>query len=104
MGEVRSLSVLYVGDAFDSASMDGDFGMGTHQGIDVAVLLATYNGSKYVEQQIKSLAENNTPFTIHWLDDHSTDDTRGVLQASARSAGVPLRVWHQPQALITGCT
>jgi glycosyltransferase involved in cell wall biosynthesis len=65
----------------------------------VAVLLATYNGARFVEQQIRSLQENVAPFTLHWLDDHSTDNTREVVRECARSLGIELREWHQPERL-----
>jgi glycosyltransferase involved in cell wall biosynthesis len=71
--------------------------METQQHARVAILLPTYNGARFVEAQIKSLTENNTPFTLHWLDDHSADDTRAVVRASALSAGIALREWHQSQ-------
>src|ERR1700729_1913701 len=61
---------------------------------NVAILLATYNGAKFVETQILSLKENRTPFTIHWIDDHSTDDTRLIVRECARSAGIPVKEWH----------
>ena len=64
--------------------------------VDVAVLLASFNGARYIEDQIRSLAANGTPFTLHWLDDHSTDHTREVLRTVAASEGIPLREWHQP--------
>ena len=63
----------------------------------VAVLLATYNGARYVEAQIQSLADNDTSFTLHWLDDHSCDDTRKIVRAAAAQSGIELREWHQPQ-------
>jgi glycosyltransferase involved in cell wall biosynthesis len=62
----------------------------------VAVLLPTYNGARYVDAQIFSLTRNDTPFTLHWLDDHSGDQTRAVVRASAEKARVELREWHQP--------
>jgi glycosyltransferase involved in cell wall biosynthesis len=65
----------------------------------VAVLLATYNGARFIEPQIRSLQENATRFTLHWLDDHSTDDTREAVRAAALSAGIELKEWHQPQHL-----
>jgi glycosyltransferase involved in cell wall biosynthesis len=71
----------------------------TKQRVNVAVLLATYNGSKFVPQQIQSLKDNATPFTLHWLDDHSTDNTRDVVHASARDAGIAIAEWHQPKHL-----
>lgn len=65
----------------------------------VAVLLATYNGSQYIERQIRSLKENSTPFTLHWLDDHSTDNTREVVRSVVRSCCIDLTEWQQPAHL-----
>jgi glycosyltransferase involved in cell wall biosynthesis len=63
----------------------------------VAVLLATYNGSQYVESQIRSLRKNTTEFTLHWLDDQSSDDTRNIVRASAHDEEIPVCEWHNPQ-------
>jgi glycosyltransferase involved in cell wall biosynthesis len=63
----------------------------------VAVLLPTYNGARFIEPQIRSLKENTTPFALHWLDDHSTDNTREIVRTSAQNLGIELREWHQPQ-------
>jgi glycosyltransferase involved in cell wall biosynthesis len=71
----------------------------TQQHARVAILLPTYNGARFVEAQIRSLTENATPFTLHWLDDHSVDDTRAIVRASALNAGIELSEWHQPQHL-----
>jgi len=71
--------------------------METQNNARVAVLLPTYNGTRYIEPQIKSLKENATPFTLHWLDDHSTDNTREIVRAAARTSRIDLREWHQPQ-------
>lgn len=71
--------------------------MQTKQHVQVAVLLATYNGSQYVTAQIESLKHNVTPFTLHWLDDHSTDNTREVVRAAARNAEIEIAEWHKPQ-------
>ena len=62
----------------------------------VAVLLATFNSAKYIEQQIASLRENATVFTLHWLDDHSTDETRTLVESAAGRLGIDLVAWHQP--------
>jgi hypothetical protein len=69
----------------------------TPNNVRVAVLLATYNGAPFIVPQIRSLKENETPFTLHWLDDHSTDNTREVVRAIALSVGIEVREWHQPQ-------
>ena len=73
--------------------------MQTRQNVQVAVLLATYNGARFVESQIKSLKENVTRFTLHWLDDHSTDSTRDAVRAAALRWNVDLREWHQEEHL-----
>lgn len=65
--------------------------------LNVAVLMATYNGAQFVECQIRSFKNNVTPFTLHWLDDQSTDDTRSMVRDTAQSVGVDLREWHQQQ-------
>lgn len=62
----------------------------------VAVLMASYNGVEFVETQIRSLARNSTPFTLYWLDDHSTDQTRELVRAIAIEVGVPLKERHRP--------
>lgn len=47
---------------------------------DVAVLLATYNGGKYIRQQLKSLLEQtNQDFRIVIHDDGSTDNTVEII-------------------------
>ena len=63
----------------------------------VAVLLATYNGAPYLGQQLESLARNVTRFTLHWLDDHSTDDTRSVVRERAQGLGIALKEWHEAE-------
>jgi rhamnosyltransferase len=65
----------------------------------VAILLATYNGAEFIEPQIKSLTDNKTNFTLHWLDDHSIDNTRDAVRDVALRSGVELHEWHQPQHL-----
>lgn len=63
--------------------------------MSVAVLLATYNGAQFIEPQVRSLKDNATPFTLHWLDDHSTDDTRARVRVVAADLGIELCEWHQ---------
>lgn len=59
------------------------------------MLLATHNGSRFVESQIASLKANSTPFVLHWLDDHSVDSTREIVRATALREGIEIREWHQ---------
>ncbi len=72
---------------------DGRTGESRHP--HVAILLATYNGERFVDTQIRSLSENKTPFKVHWIDDHSTDRTRDVLRAAASGCDVNVQEWHQ---------
>jgi rhamnosyltransferase len=67
--------------------------------MDVAILLATYNGARYLNAQLSSLTQNETPFVLHWLDDHSTDGTRVLVEEFALRSSIPLRRWHQPERL-----
>jgi glycosyltransferase involved in cell wall biosynthesis len=69
--------------------------MSSDQGVRVAVLLPTYNGARFVESQLRSLQDNSTRFTLHWLDDHSNDNTREIVRATVSSSGINIREWHQ---------
>jgi rhamnosyltransferase len=64
------------------------------QRVEVAVLLATYNGERFVEEQIRSLAMNITAFNLHWIDDQSSDRTRELVRASCGGVGIRLSEWH----------
>jgi glycosyltransferase involved in cell wall biosynthesis len=66
---------------------------------NIAILLATYNGIRFLEAQIRSLKGNLRPFTLHWLDDCSTDGTRQVVRSLTRDLNIELREWHQGQHL-----
>lgn len=47
----------------------------------VDILLASYNGEKYIEEQIDSiLKQTYSNFTLHISDDKSTDKTRKILE------------------------
>ena len=71
----------------------------TSKGLDVAILVSTYNGQRFAESQIDSLKRNTTRFTLHWLDDHSTDNTRETVRTAVLRAGIELREWHQAEHL-----
>lgn len=73
--------------------------MDSHRRLDVAVLLSTHNGERYVAQQVESLSRNETAFTLHWLDDQSDDDTREAVRSIARKFNIDLREWHQGERL-----
>src|SRR4051794_4896961 len=73
--------------------------MSTRREVKVAVLLATYNGERYLEEQLRSLKSNGIDFTLHWLDDHSTDGTRELVRSVSSDAGINLHEWHKPAHL-----
>lgn len=52
----------------------------------IAILLATYNGGKYLQEQIDSiLTQSNTDWTLYIQDDGSTDATREVISRAAEN-------------------
>jgi rhamnosyltransferase len=63
----------------------------------VAILLATHNGAQFIDAQLTSLCANSTPFTVHWIDDHSTDHTQDVVRAAASRRGIDIVEWHRPK-------
>jgi glycosyltransferase involved in cell wall biosynthesis len=63
----------------------------------VAILLATHNGSRFIEAQLWSLQANDTSFEVHWLDDQSTDNTRELVHAYAKRTGITLVEWHKDE-------
>ncbi|WP_419731045.1 glycosyltransferase family 2 protein [Lichenicola sp.] len=54
----------------------------------VAVLLSTYNGARYLPQQIESLLQQSfRSWSLLWRDDGSSDETATLMQAFAEQAG-----------------
>ena len=54
----------------------------------IAVLMATYNGDQFIEEQINSiLAQKNVQVSLYIRDDHSTDRTREIIDTYQRSNG-----------------
>lgn len=49
--------------------------------VKIDILMATYNGEKYIEEQIKSvLAQTYTNFNLYIIDDASSDNTINILK------------------------
>lgn len=66
----------------------------------ISIAMATYNGSKYLLEQLDSLdAQTLTPFELVVTDDGSTDTTLELLDAFARRATFPVRVHRNEQRL-----
>lgn len=61
--------------------------------ISISVLLATYNGEKYVAEQLASIVSQTLPpCEIVVSDDQSSDNTLAVVKAFARTSAVPIKV------------
>ncbi|WP_374415453.1 glycosyltransferase family 2 protein [Ectopseudomonas oleovorans] len=55
----------------------------------VAILMATYNGSKYLQEQLDSIArQNHHNWILYVSDDGSTDATLDILQAFQQAWGI----------------
>ncbi len=58
----------------------------------VSVVIATYNGSKYIRQQVQSiLSQTYLPFEIIVCDDKSTDNTLSIVEEMLKGSPVILR-------------
>lgn len=56
---------------------------------NVAVLMSTYNGEKYIQQQIESLLmQQDIALQIYIRDDGSTDSTKSILQQYAKKENI----------------
>ncbi len=59
----------------------------------ISVALCTYNGAKYLDKQLTSIAEQlRPPDELVVCDDRSSDDTVSLLEAFAGRVGFPVRV------------
>ncbi|MFZ5863090.1 MAG: glycosyltransferase family 2 protein [Nitrospirota bacterium] len=66
----------------------------------MSVALATYNGRRYLAEQLESLAAQTlTPHELVVCDDGSTDDTVAIVRAFASHAPFPVRLFLNPTAL-----
>ncbi|HJS91190.1 MAG TPA: glycosyltransferase family 2 protein [Steroidobacteraceae bacterium] len=60
----------------------------------ISIAMATYNGERYVREQLESLgAQTRMPDELVVRDDGSTDGTVEILRAFARAAPFPVRVY-----------
>lgn len=66
----------------------------------IAVLLATYNGEKYVEDQIRSiLSQKNVELKIFIHDDFSTDTTMEILKSFSSKFPEKIKIMNSPTNL-----
>jgi glycosyltransferase involved in cell wall biosynthesis len=63
----------------------------------ISVALCTYNGARFLEEQLASLqAQERCPDELVVCDDRSTDKTVPLLEAFARTATFPVRIQVNP--------
>jgi glycosyltransferase involved in cell wall biosynthesis len=66
----------------------------------VSIALATYNGSKYLDEQLQTLArQERLPDELVVTDDASADDTVAKVEAFAASARFPVRLHRNTERL-----
>lgn len=64
----------------------------------VHILLATYNGARYLDEQLDSLArQNHTQWTLTVSDDGSTDDTLAIVARFAQRVTQQVTVLQGPR-------
>ena len=66
----------------------------------ISVALCTYNGAVYLQEQLDSIAnQSRLPDELVVCDDVSSDGTVEILEAFARSAPFPVRIFRNPENL-----
>jgi glycosyltransferase involved in cell wall biosynthesis len=66
----------------------------------ISIAMATYNGEKYLREQLKSLADQTyLPCELVVGDDGSTDGTIAILNEFSRRAPFPIRIIRNPENL-----
>jgi glycosyltransferase involved in cell wall biosynthesis len=66
----------------------------------ISIAMCTFNGARFIEQQLRSIAEQSRlPDELIVCDDGSSDDTVGVVRSFARTAPFPVRVFENERRL-----
>lgn len=66
----------------------------------IAVLLATFNGGKYLREQLDSIfAQEDVDIRVYARDDHSSDNTVAILNEYADSTGKLVVLLQEPNSL-----
>lgn len=61
----------------------------------VSVAMCTYNGERYLREQLSSIAAQTVrPAEVVICDDASTDDTMAILEEFARTAGLDVKIFR----------
>jgi hypothetical protein len=71
-----------------------------HIADSISVAMATYNGAKFLRQQLDSIAaQSRLPTELVVTDDASTDDTVAILNEFAATAPFPVHIHRNPSRL-----
>ena len=66
----------------------------------ISVAMATYNGEKYIREQLDSLAlQTLSPFELIVTDDGSTDSTLAIVEEFSTIAPFPVKVYRNKERL-----
>src|SRR5262245_9573467 len=66
----------------------------------ISIALSAYNGERFLEQQLESLARQSvSPAELVACDDYSSDGTAGILEAFSRRAPFPVRIFRNDRNL-----
>ncbi|WP_082442187.1 glycosyltransferase family 2 protein [Sphingomonas sp. Leaf257] len=66
----------------------------------IAVAMATYNGARYIREQLESIAAQTLPpVELVVSDDGSTDDTLAIVRAFAAQVPFPVRILDKAERL-----
>lgn len=69
-------------------------------GIAISVALATYNGERFLQQQLDSIRQQTRPpDEIVVCDDSSSDDTVRILRRARADMNIPIRIRCNPERL-----
>ncbi|MDZ7277965.1 glycosyltransferase family 2 protein [Pantoea eucrina] len=73
--------------------------MRNHEESSVAILLCTYNGNQFIDQQLSSyLAQTHKNWSLWVSDDHSDDDTVNKLQQFSAGSSNPVNILKGPKS------
>jgi glycosyltransferase involved in cell wall biosynthesis len=68
--------------------------------LTISVAMATYNGAKYLEDQLFSIArQTRLPDEMVISDDGSTDETVGILEQFSVNSPFPVRIYRNQQPM-----
>lgn len=66
----------------------------------ISIAMATYNGAKYIREQLDSLAgQSILPFELVICDDGSTDDTLKIIEEASKQMPFDVRVYRNEENL-----